>query len=69
MTILNSKKVTFTYDNVEVDWYFGNTFNLYFIDEIGERDYKEADCFSGQNVKTIEQAEEISNNFVNEYYN
>ena len=56
MNTLISKKITFTYDNVEVDWNFSNTFNLYFIDEIGERDFREVDCFSAINIKTIEQA-------------
>ena len=55
MNTLISKKITFTYDNVEVDWNFSNTFNLYFIDEIGERDFREVDCFSAMNIKTIEQ--------------
>ncbi len=69
MNTLISKKITFTYDNVEVDWNFSNTFNLYFIDEIGQRDHREADCFSAMNIKTIDEAEKIATNFVLENYN
>jgi hypothetical protein len=69
MNILNSKKVTFTFDMVEVDWNFSNTFNLYFIDEIGQRDHREADTFSAMNIKTIDEAEKISTDFVFENYN
>jgi len=68
MNTLISKKITFTYDNVEVDWNFSNTFNLYFIDEIGERDFREVDCFSAMNIKTIEQAQEISDQFIKDNY-
>lgn len=68
MNTLISKKITFTYDNVEVDWNFSNTFNLYFIDEIGERDFREIDCFSAMNIKTIEQAQKISDQFIKDNY-
>jgi len=68
MNTLISKKITFTYDNVEVDWNFSNTFNLYFIDEIGERDFREVDCFSAMNIKTIEQAQKISDQFIKDNY-
>lgn len=68
MNTLISKKITFTYDNVEVDWNFSNTFNLYFIDEIGQRDFREADCFSAMNIKTIEQAQKISDQFIKDNY-
>jgi len=68
MNTLRSKKITFTYDNVEVDWNFSNTFNLYFIDEIGERDFREVDCFSAMNIKTIKQAQEISDQFIKDNY-
>jgi len=68
MNNLKSKKVTFTYNQVEVDWYFGNTFNLYFIDEIGNRDHREADCFSAMNIKTIDQAQNISNQYIKDNY-
>jgi len=68
MNTLISKKITFIYDNVEVDWNFSNTFNLYFIDEIGQRDFREADCFSAMNIKTIEQAQKISDQFIKDNY-
>ena len=68
MNTLRSKKITFTYDHVEVDWNFSNTFNLYFIDEIGERDHREADTFSAMNIKTIEQAQKISDQFIKDNY-
>jgi len=68
MNTLISKKITFTYDNVEVDWNFSNTFNLYFIDEIGQRDFREVDCFSAMNIKTIEQAQKISDQFIKDNY-
>ena len=68
MNTLISKKITFTYDNVEVDWNFSNTFNLYFIDEIGERDFREVDCFSAMNIKTIDDAQKISDQFIKDNY-
>lgn len=68
MNILKSKKITFTYDNVEVDWNFSNTFNLYFIDEIGQRDFREVECFSAMNIKTIDEAQEISDQFIKDNY-
>lgn len=68
MNTLRSKKITFTYDHVEVDWHFGNTFNLYFIDEVGERDQREVDCFSAMNIKTIDQAQKISDQFIKDNY-
>ncbi len=68
MNTLISKKITFTYDNIEVDWNFSNTFNLYFIDEIGQRDFREIDCFSSMNIKTIEQAQKISDQFIKDNY-
>lgn len=68
MSILKSKKITFTYDHVEVDWHFGTSFNLYFIDEVGERDQREVDCFSAMNVKTIDQAQKISDQYIQDNY-
>jgi hypothetical protein len=68
MNILKSKKITFTYDNIEVDWNFSNTFNLYFIDEIGQRDFREVDCFSAMNIKTIDEAQKISDQFIKDNY-
>lgn len=68
MNTLISKKVTFTYDHVEVDWNFSNTFNLYFIDEIGDRDFREVDCFSAMNIKTIDEAQKISDQFIKDNY-
>lgn len=68
MNILKSKKITFTYDNVEVDWNFSNTFNLYFIDEIGQRDFREVECFSAMNIKTIDEAQKISDQFIKDNY-
>jgi hypothetical protein len=68
MNTLKSKKITFTYDNVEVDWNFSNTFNLYFIDEIGQRDFREVECFSAMNIKTIDEAQKISDQFIKDNY-
>jgi hypothetical protein len=60
-------RVVFEYNHLEVEWYGNHTFNVYAIDECGVRD-QALDCFTNYNVKTIEQAQAASDDYIKQTY-